>query len=432
MRRFLLAIFFFPFIIHSQTIDYQLLIATYNNNDKAVFDLLRQGANPNYQTAQGTTPLMYAVQNGNIWATKKLLDAGANPDINTYSSPAAIFNAVINNDTALTYILLDYGNADPNVVDKQTGKTPVFYSIDSNNYIITDLLLYYGAKPDTEIYSVTPLLEAIDAQADTSIIRLLVEYGANPNHISNIGYTPLILATEEENIAAADKLLQLGANPTVAGENLKTPLFYAIKNGNNELIDLYIPYFDKNQLDKYYPIAANQNFSYAQKKIKQATGKKYLSPILGGIIIGLPILFSYNDFFTGAKFGIAETHYNFDVKIGVLTRFGPKAVRIEQNPNYFLQLREKRTVFISEIDKKFTLIHKNNSSKGIFVRGTYNFSAGSYKGTDMPLMYKSTASPTAGFWYQSNIFGIKFGYTYNFFHPQMPHYFSLDFYLIIR
>jgi ankyrin repeat protein len=430
IRYFFIATILFPIYIFGQSLDYQLLTAVYENNEKAVFELLRNGANPNATTSDSITPLMYAVQNGNLFLTKKLLQVGANPDINSVFVPAAIFNAVENQDTAIVYTLLEFG-ANPNIIYKLYSKTPLFYAIDENNYLITDLLLFYGANPNIKLEEVTPLLEAVDYQADTSIIRLLADYGADINKQNKYGYSPLLLACEQNNIDAAKKLLLLGANPKIENYKNDDALKLAIKNNSDTLSNILLKYYN-DDLDEYHTLATIYDNNFVAKKIRQKTNKKYLTPLFSGVILDLPILITTNDFFTGFKIGISENRYKFDIKTGIFTRFSPAFVLIEQAPNYYLQLREKRTVVFAEIDKNFIFKRINKRYYGAFFRTSFYFSSGSYKGSNMQLQNIYTLSPAAGFYYQKKSFGSKIGFVYVPFHQQNPFYLSFDFYFIIR
>ena len=118
--------------IYAQSIDYDLINAVYNNNEKAIFDLLRKGANPNATTSSGITPLMYAVQNGNYFICKKLISSGADVNNTNKNLVPPLNNAIMNSDTGIVLLLLENG-ANPNTIDYVNYQTPLILSIEKNN-----------------------------------------------------------------------------------------------------------------------------------------------------------------------------------------------------------------------------------------------------------------------------------------------------------
>lgn len=416
--------------VYSQQIDQDLINASYNNNEKEVIELLRKGAKPDATTDEGVTSLMYAVQNGNLFIVQRLLEAGANPNIASFDIPAALENAVINNDTAISYILLK-NNANPNIIDSANKMCPIFYAIENKNYVITDLLLYYGADPNTNIKSITPLEYAIYNQSDTSIINLLLKYGANPNFETSSGFTPLLYSIDQKNTDYAKLLLKNGAIATQKSliSDLD-PLEYAIKKGSKEFVDLLLPYYSGN-LNNYHSLALSQQFSYAASQIRKQTDKKYMMPVFGQFIFCANSLFTYNDLFAGAKIGLTESRYNFDFKVGISSRLFPKAILYEQSENNFLQLREKRAMYSVEINKYFTLKTRPDFSYGILLNGTTYFSYGSYNGIILPIQKKTVFAPAVGFWYKKGIGKFNLSYNYLSFDTNWPIYFSLDAMILI-
>ena len=64
------------------------------------------------------------------------------------------------------------------------------------------------------------------------MVRLLVERGANVNHTSANGITPLHVAAEAGNLRTARVLIGAGANPIARGHDGRAPLHYAALHGN--------------------------------------------------------------------------------------------------------------------------------------------------------------------------------------------------------
>ncbi len=426
LKIYILLLILIPFNSISQTLEEDLLDAAYENDEKEIFELLRRGADVNTKTDLGVTPLMYAVQNGNYLISEELLKAGANPNISSKGTPAALINAVLNNDTALVYLLLEYG-ANPNTVHYWEQKTPLLYTIKKNNFVLTELLLLYGANPNKEINYITPLIQTINSKADTSIINLLIKYGADVNKQNESGYTPLMQSVFYNNIKAAKILLKNGANPEIKDKKEeKNALDYAYKYHLVEMCDLLMPYFKKDA-KKYHKKALFDDFQKMAKKIRKTTGKKYLTPFFTHFVIAPKIIFTYDDLFMGAKLAFSEARFNMDVYCGILPRLFRKRVFISQSTNNSLQLWEKRTVLFFGIQKNINLAYKDEKVFGMYLRTSGNYSLGEYYGSSIKLKKGFVPSASIGYWSKVNFFRFSAGYTFMPLQTNFPHYISLCF-----
>ncbi len=121
---------------------------------------------------------------------------------------------------------LDLG-ADINYSDS-VGQTPLIAAIeDDANIDIIFMLLSRGADPDkAKKDKTTPLIEAINNRR-SDIAEALLRYNANPNTPNQFGETPLILAAKNNDIELATLLLEKNANLKAVDRFNKTALQYA-------------------------------------------------------------------------------------------------------------------------------------------------------------------------------------------------------------
>lgn len=113
--------------------------------------------------------------------------------------------------------------------------TPLVAAIRTNNAVTVYMLLNsFHADPNfAAMDSNFPLHEAC-RDGNLTIIRNLLEAGANPNQCNSTGETPLhVVCAECIQPSAAfivDSLLKAGAKPTIADDNGTTPLMHAADN----------------------------------------------------------------------------------------------------------------------------------------------------------------------------------------------------------
>lgn len=160
-----------------------------------IHNLLEQGFDVN-----GNNELFLELPSGEAKYYKEAVDAF--PPINL---------AVENNCIDVVTLLLDAG-ADINIMGFDG--TPLHRAIIDNNYGIVELLLKRGADPNISvIYWGTPLHTAfLSDKTDLKLIRLLFDYGADPNSIDGRNERPLGYAVSHENPESIKLLLEKGAD----------------------------------------------------------------------------------------------------------------------------------------------------------------------------------------------------------------------------
>jgi ankyrin repeat protein len=230
----------------------------------------------------GLTPLIFAAREGDLESARYLLEAGA--DINQASEYGwtPLLTATNNRHYKLATYLLEQ-DADPNIPNKG-GWTPLYLATDNRNieggdYPVpkADLdslefirtLLDYGADVDARVKDntltrtiftmqwlfedgATAFLRAAQS-SDVALMKLLLEYGADPKIPSNYGDTALSVAagigwvegvtyewSKQANVEAIKLLLDLGLDPNSSNRDGRTPLMGAAIKGRNDVVQLLV------------------------------------------------------------------------------------------------------------------------------------------------------------------------------------------------
>jgi len=226
------------------------------------------------------TPLLIAAREGNVELARILLGAGA--DVNAASgdgkTPLAL--AIFNGNYDVATFLVD-SKADVNRADAQRF-TPLFWAVDRRNmetapnfpWIVTAdpmplirKMLDAGANPNAlvnntprarmregspRIVFATALMRAAFA-ADLELVRLLLDYKADPSIISKDGETMVSAAaglafihgyhrgkSPEERLQVVKRFVELGNNVNQADDYGITPLMAAGNFGNVPIIQYLI------------------------------------------------------------------------------------------------------------------------------------------------------------------------------------------------
>jgi ankyrin repeat protein len=194
------------------------------------------------------TVLTSAAAFGHELVVKQLLEKGVDPD----SRGATRSEWFVGGRTALSWaaekgyygnvhILLDYGAVDLCPEDDDD-LPPHILAAGNDHKEIVALLLDRGVNVNMTHTSSghTALSKAADEYAD-SVVQLLLERGADPNHQIYDGRTPLALAVIGGNVSLVKMLLDAGADPDseinwrqYGEDETWTPLQFAAKSSRNE------------------------------------------------------------------------------------------------------------------------------------------------------------------------------------------------------
>jgi uncharacterized protein len=230
----------------------------------------------------GLTPLVFAAREGDQESAKALLDAGADVNQTTEYGWTPLLTATNNRHYKLARYLLERGG-NPNIANKG-GWTPLYLAADNRNieggdypvpkpdidhWEFITFLLEHDADPDAPakdntltrtIFTMqwfyeagaTPFIRAAQS-SDTSLMRLLLDYGADPFAVTNNGDTALTACggigwvegvtyerSVKENVEAMRMLLDLGLDPNGANREGRTALMGAALKGRNEVVEMLV------------------------------------------------------------------------------------------------------------------------------------------------------------------------------------------------
>ncbi len=130
-------------------------------------------------------------------------------------------------------LLLTHG-ADINALDRD-GHSPIHIALMAGRTQLARHLINMGAAFDPDQL----LLEAVHNEVtDRDVLEFLLENGANINHLTKEGETPLILAVRKGNRVLVKHLILYGADVNKQGESGEMPLAVAIIQGNDSIVRL--------------------------------------------------------------------------------------------------------------------------------------------------------------------------------------------------
>ena len=197
--------------------------AVYWNESEAVQLLLASGAAADAANDLGVTPLWLAANNGNAAVVEALLAGGADPNLALPSGETVLMTASRTGDAGVVRTLLAAG-ADPHAAEGAHRQTALMWAVAQQHAEVVRLLLESGARVDDRSLSY-PQVVSSSGNADPSGV-FEVQQG---------GYTPLLFAARQGNLATARLLVEAGAGVDAAAASGTTPLVVAAHSGHGEL-----------------------------------------------------------------------------------------------------------------------------------------------------------------------------------------------------
>jgi ankyrin repeat protein len=230
----------------------------------------------------GLPPLVFAARQGDIESARLLVEHGADVNQQSEGGWTALLAAVQNRYYKMAAFLLERG-ADPST-QNEGGWSPLYIATDNRNIEsgdyptrkpdmdhleLIELLIDRGADVNTRMASstetrtifthqwlyedgATPFLRAAQS-SDLTLMRFLLEHGADPKLNTNDGTTPLMVASgigwvegvthewsPEANVEAVTMLLDLEIDVNARNAEGRTALMGAAHKGRNEIVQLLV------------------------------------------------------------------------------------------------------------------------------------------------------------------------------------------------
>lgn len=155
-----------------------------------------------HQDHHGVTLLMRAVEKNKVWDVKSLLCNGANPNIRDNMGLTAFYWASLDANTDIMELLAQAG-ADVNI-QSDNGSTALMSIMWELNVELVEPLLRLGVKPNLQNKNGNTILFYLlgnnygdDKIKRNKILKLLLEYGADPTVINFEGKTVYDYADDE-------------------------------------------------------------------------------------------------------------------------------------------------------------------------------------------------------------------------------------------
>ncbi|HCJ12150.1 MAG: hypothetical protein A2Y14_05720 [Verrucomicrobia bacterium GWF2_51_19] len=221
-----------------------LMLAAANGHIDVIDELIWDDANIDLQSfdeSYAYTALMYAVAGNNTEAIQRLLDVEPQIELKNILGQTA-FYLLISDETEIDLELVkSFIDADANVntCDFQ-GCTPLILSAERSNIDLMRLLIENGANVNQPEFShKTPLIIAT-VNGSLASMQVLLESGAKINSRWDFGNTALLDAFDAiPDLGLLEKVVKLlidyGADPLVIGAWEKTPSQLAQEKGYEDL-----------------------------------------------------------------------------------------------------------------------------------------------------------------------------------------------------
>lgn len=251
-----------------------LWLACINGDASTIAALLAAGADANEQLPLGRTPLMVAARSGNLDAVKLLLDHGAQVNAKEHQAgTTALMWAADQRNAPVVKLLIDHG-ADINIHSdpELRGRGPALGKADDPRKAVAAQVAAIKNGKVRDIFNLAATdddgttvarrfrqpakdgggLTALSYAArsnDLDSVKALLTAGADVNQVTNYGWTPLLIATQNRYYKLGAYLLDHGADPNLANEGGWTPLYLATDNRNIESGDYPVRQADMDHLD---------------------------------------------------------------------------------------------------------------------------------------------------------------------------------------
>lgn len=240
-----------------------LLLAICTSNIEIAGYLIINGADINIKNKLNETPMHYAATIGNLFIIKMLYDRGANVNVYNNKNHTPLMLSISSKSCACVKFLVNNG-AHLNESDFN-GDNILHGCVHYDTY---DILLFLLNNKNISILDSwnnqleTPLMYSIN-QNKIEYTKLLLKYGAKTHTNDITGNTPLLYSTQKNDYNLTELLLKHKADPNIyfTWGSYRSPLFNAIQNKDDKLVQLMLDYGANDMMWICIEINDYRNFS---------------------------------------------------------------------------------------------------------------------------------------------------------------------------
>lgn len=164
-------------------------------------------------------------------------------------SMSALLLAIKHNNFDVVAKLIESGsNCFPQTTDGKLQYLPINYACKFGNYQILEYILSQNKSPylinQQDVEGLFPL-HVIARSGHFSLIKLLIEYGAQVNQIDGLNkWTPLFYSALEGNVKTTQELVKFGAKLDMVDDDGFTVLYYCVIEGHIKVLNELLSYDD--------------------------------------------------------------------------------------------------------------------------------------------------------------------------------------------
>ncbi|HIA08231.1 MAG TPA: ankyrin repeat domain-containing protein, partial [Chromatiaceae bacterium] len=202
--------------------------------------LVAAGANIHPADPSGMTALAYAARDGRVEAVNALLGHGADVNVLFSKFETALGEAAKQGNLELAKLLIQNGaTLEPFKKNGETPATqPLIQAAIADHQDMVAFLLASGADMETSNFQGKGVLVSTLMEGKPDMAKYLLDRGANPGNDGFIGYTPLMIAVENEYVEIVDILLAKGVDlDVVEGGNGNTAVSISAQVGNVVILE---------------------------------------------------------------------------------------------------------------------------------------------------------------------------------------------------
>jgi ankyrin repeat protein len=203
--------------------------------------LVKKGIDVNAKDKDGITALMEASIMGHDKIVEFLLGNGADVNAAASSEVTALWLAASEGRSGVMKLLLKNGADATNA--RVDGITALMTASVGGHSEAVKILLENGADASaTDNDGLTALMNAAE-NGNVETLKAIAEHVNNPsfiNHMSNTGFTALIIASAHGHVDAVEYLIGAGANVDAVSDNKVTALMYAAAAGHLDAMKVLI------------------------------------------------------------------------------------------------------------------------------------------------------------------------------------------------